>query len=94
MLACPTCGHLLTVDAPMLTSRELDALSAWWITRNVKLAAVLIGVSEQRAKNLLARARQRSRVHSNEDLVVQHLGRLRSKKELVASHNGSKVAAA
>lgn len=71
---------------PSLTPRELDVLSAWWHYRSVQLAAKLIGVGEQRAKNLLARARQRSGVQTNEELVVEHLASIRSVRELV-SHN-------
>ena len=86
-LACPTCFRPYPLEAPRtvtLTAREIDALSAWWHYRNVKLAAVLIGVGEQRAKNLLAAARQRSGVHSNEELVAMHVGSIRPVTDLVA----------
>lgn len=85
--ACPTCLRPYPLEAPrsvILTDRELDALSAWFHYRNVKLAAVLIGVGEQRAKNLLARARARSGVRSNDELVTMHLGVIRPVAELVA----------
>ncbi len=89
--ACPTCQRPYPLEAPSfnpLTEREVDMLSAWYHYRSVKLAAVLIGVTEQRAKNLLARARSRSGVHSNGELVGMYLGLIHSKADLVGSHNG------
>lgn len=94
-LSCPTCQRPWPLEAPStrpLTARELDALSAWYHYRSVKLAGVLIGVSEQRAKNLLASARRRSGAVSNGELVGLHLGLIRSKADLIASHNPRKEA--
>jgi hypothetical protein len=92
-LACPTCQRPWPLEAPStrpLTERELDAVSAWWHFRSVKLAARLIGVKEQRAKNLLASARSRSGVHTNAELVGMYLGDLRSREDLIGSHNVSR----
>jgi hypothetical protein len=91
-LVCETCQRPWPLEAPSirpLTSRELDALSAWWAMRSVKLAARLIGVKEQRAKNLLAAARARSGVHTNSELAGMYLGELRSKEDLITSHKVS-----
>ena len=89
--ACPTCQrpYPLVDSYRPLTEREIDVLSAWWHYRSVKLAAVLIGVGEQRAKNLLARARQRSGVQTNGELAVMHLRDIRSPELLIAQHNPS-----
>ena len=87
---CPTCQRPYPVgfrDPQPLTERELDALSAWWHYRSVQLAAVLIGVSEQRAKNLLASARRRCGARTNGGTVGVYLGQLRSKEALIESHN-------
>lgn len=87
---CPTCQRPWPLEAPQhrpLTERELDVLSAWHHYRSVQLAARLVGVGEQRAKNLLASARRRSGVDTNAQLVVMHLGLLRSVEDLARSHN-------
>lgn len=87
--ACPTCQRPYPLEAPQsrpLTDRELDALSAWWHYRSVQLAATLIGVGEQRAKNLLASARSKSGAATNLEAGTVQLGRLRSVLDL-ASHN-------
>jgi hypothetical protein len=84
--ACPTCQRpfpLVDSYRP-LTDRELDALSGWWHYRSVKLTAMLIGVGEQRAKNLLASARSKAGIHSNEELVEKYLGQLRSVADIIA----------
>lgn len=95
--ACPTCQRPWSAEAtskPSLTSRELDALSAWWHTNSVQQAAVLIGVTEQRAKNLLANARVRSGASSNGELVSLYLGQIRTMATLIASHNARRGEAA
>lgn len=90
--ACPTCQRPWPVvdNYRPLTDRELDALSAWWQYRSVQLAAKLIGVGEQRAKNLLASARAKAGVGSNGELAAMYLGQLRSIEALVAQHNGAR----
>ena len=93
--ACPTCQRPWPLEAPQyrpLTERELDVLSAWWHYRSVQLAAKLIGVGEQRAKNLLARARARSAVRTNTELVTMHLSQIRPVSTLIESHNTSRTA--
>jgi hypothetical protein len=90
---CPTCQRPYPLEAPQyrpLTEREVDMLSAWFHYRSVKLAAVLIGVKEQRAKNLLARARQRSGVRTNGELAATHLEAIRPKLELISRRYGTK----
>lgn len=89
-LACPTCLRPWPLEASQfrpLTARELDVLSAWFHYRSVKMAAKLVGLGEQNAKNKLARARQKSGVGSNEDLAAMHLGLLRTPVQLMRSHN-------
>lgn len=91
-VACPTCQRPYPLEAPQyrpLTEREIDVMSAWWHLRNVKLAAVLVGVGEQRAKNLLASARDKSGASTNLELATLHLGLIRSTHDL-AQHNGSR----
>lgn len=83
---CPTCGHVLP-EAGRLTKRELDVLAAWWMSGSVKEAAHLAGVGEQRAKNLLAAARNRNRAESNADLLAQHFSEVRSLVSERTSHN-------
>ena len=74
---CPTCGQAIAVTQT-LTDRELDVLSAWWHVRSVKTAAVVVGVGEQRAKNLLARIRQRANVATNLEAGMAYASALRS----------------
>jgi DNA-binding CsgD family transcriptional regulator len=90
--ACPTCQRPYPLEAPQhrpLTEREVDMLSAWYHYRSVKLAAVLIGVGEQRAKNLLASARSKGGVQTNPELVEKYLGQLRSVQALIAERRNS-----
>lgn len=92
---CPMCGQPVKVPQPdHLTDRELDVLSAWWHFGTVRRAAIVVRVGEQRAKNLLYRARQRNQAHSNDELVTMYLDRLRSRRQLLMSHNvrGQEVA--
>jgi hypothetical protein len=91
---CDKCGQMLPKPAKRLTSAELDALSAWFHAGSAKAAAVLLGVIEQTVKNQLYRARIRHDVHRTADLVVSHLGELRSLDELRRSHNLEKGKAA
>ena len=81
MTVCPTCGHVI-LESARITDRELDVLSAWVALRSVKLAASWVGVGEQRAKNLLAALRRRTRAETNMDLAVHFAGRLRSAGEV------------
>ena len=86
--ACPTCQrpYPLVDGYRPLTEREIDVMSAWWHYRSVQLAAKLIGVGEQRAKNLLASARAKSGASTNLELCTLHLGLIRSVLDL-GSHN-------
>jgi hypothetical protein len=70
---CPTCGQERPEVTAPLTPRELDVLAAWWIAGSVRKAANRAGVGEQRAKNMLARARIRSRVSTNRELLAAHM---------------------
>jgi hypothetical protein len=90
---CPSCGQPIPRSGEA-TERELDVLFAWWLTGSVTAAAEMAGVGEQRAKNLLARCRSRSGVHSNEALLMVQLDALRSRIVGSASHNvrGSEAA--
>jgi hypothetical protein len=72
-----------------LTDRELGVLSAWWHYRSVQLAAKLIGVGEQRAKNLLASARAKAGVATNGELAAMYLGQLRSVQDIIAQRTRS-----
>ena len=65
-----------------ITARELDVLSAWWLTGSVKAAASLLAMPEQSAKNHLHLARVRSGAASNVLLVQRYLFDLRSLAEL------------
>ena len=88
--ACPTCLRPYPLEAPQyrpLTEREIDMLSAWYHYRSVKLAALLVGVKEQRAKNLLASVRVKSAVHTNTEAATLHLASIRSLRTLATSHN-------
>jgi len=89
--ACPTClrPYPLVDSYRPLTEREIDVMSAWWHYRSVKLAAVLIGVGEQRAKNLLAGARAKAGVQSNAELAAMYLGDLRSVQDIIGQRTRS-----
>jgi DNA-binding CsgD family transcriptional regulator len=85
---CPTCGQPLPRSTDVvLPERELVALSAWWATGRYREAAMLAGVAVQTLKNQLLRARNRVAVHTTHELALMYLGRLRSKAELLESHN-------
>jgi DNA-binding CsgD family transcriptional regulator len=75
---CPHCGQVLPRSASYLTPRELELLSYWWMTQNVRRSAVRAGVSEQRAKNMLRAARIRNGVATNYDLLALHFVAVRS----------------
>lgn len=85
---CPACGR--PYDKPsdvVLPARELVALSAWWLTGRYREAAMLAGVATQTLKNQLAHARNRVGVHNTHELALLYLGKLRSKEDLLRSHN-------
>ena len=92
MERCPTCGQTIR-DGGRLTERELDVLAYWWMTGSVKQAAVLAGVGQQRAKNLLHRARIRNGAHTNDQLVAQHFEAVRSTVMDRMQHNNRGAAA-
>jgi hypothetical protein len=94
MTRCPTCGQLRPESLRPLTARELEVLTHWWMTGSVKKAAQAAGVGEQRAKNMLARARMRSRVHSNDELLAAHMDAVRSLVQDRMTHNKSQADAA
>ena len=83
---CPSCGQSLPRGS-YLTPRELDVLVAWWMLRSVRKAADQVGVGQQRAKNLLHRARIRNGVRSNDLLLAAHLDAVRSALAAGVSHN-------
>jgi hypothetical protein len=83
---CPTCGQAIP-RAGYLTDRELDVLLAWWTLGSVRRAADHVGVGQQRAKNLLLRARKRNGAHSNDALLAANLDAVRSRMGGVVSHN-------
>ncbi len=89
---CPHCGQQLPSSGGYLTARELDVLTAWWMTDSVKGAAQMVGVGEQRAKNLLSRARIRNAVSSNGELLALHFGAVRTKATKVMQQNMRRVA--
>jgi DNA-binding CsgD family transcriptional regulator len=85
---CDKCGQPLPrQNDVVLPERELVALSAWWLTGRYREAAVLAGVAQQTLKNQLRRSRIRVGVHSTHELALLFLGHLRSKEELLTSHN-------
>ena len=90
---CPHCGQEIPDGASYLTDRELDVLTSWWMLGSVKEAAADAGVGEQRAKNLLARARIRNGASSNGELLTQHFARVRSKAMERMQHNIRRTAA-
>lgn len=84
---CPMCGQEIPGAVPPLTPRELEVLMHWWLTGSVKEAAHAAGVGEQRAKNMMARARIRSGVHTNDQLLAVHMDAVRSLVQLQVSQN-------
>lgn len=89
---CPTCGHRLR-EGGRLTDRELDVLASWWMVGSVKGAAQSVGIGEQRAKNLLSRARFRNGVSSNDELLEMHFAAVRSWMGERMQHNTHGAAA-
>ena len=91
---CPHCGQPLPSGNDRLTARELDVLTAWWMEGGVKKAAARLGIGEQRAKNLLARARIRNRARTNEDLLARHFDAVLSavRDQVVTKHDGAEAA--
>ena len=92
MIECPTCGHRRR-ESGRLTARELDVLAAWWMVGTVKGAADMIGVGQQRAKNLMARARIRNGTRTNNDLLEMHYAAVRSWAADRMQHNVNREAA-
>ncbi len=79
LATCPMCGQPVQPGHPVsLTARELAVLSAWWHMGSVKRAALLAGVGEQRAKNLLMRARGRNGAATTVELASMFFDRLRA----------------
>ena len=76
---CPACRRPLPLQRSEPTSRELDVIFAWWVSKSVRQAAADVGLTYQRAKNILASCRLRSGVRSNDELVHLHLELLRSR---------------
>ena len=85
---CPSCGQPIPRGS-YVTPRELDLLVAWWLTGSVRQAAERVDMAEQTAKNILARARNRNGVRSNELLLAVHLDSVRSALAEGASHNNA-----
>ena len=94
MTRCPTCGQIRPEARQPLTPRELEVLTHWWMTGSVKRAAQAAGVGEQRAKNMLARARIRTQVHSNDELLAAHMDAVRSLVQSRMQHNSQQADAA
>lgn len=90
---CPTCGHRLEDPIGELTPRQLSVLAYWWMTGSVKKAAQRVGISEQRAKNVLATARLRKRCKTNDDLLVRYYPAVRSFVDDVTTANMNREAA-
>lgn len=91
---CPTCHQVIPGEPAHLTPRELDVLVAWWLTGSVTKAAKRTGLTEQRAKNLLAQARLRNQVRSNDQLFTMHSDSVRlALEEQVSQNVGSRKAA-
>ncbi len=86
---CPTCGQARPRGTGYLTPRELDVLLEWWMCGSVRGAAERAGVGQQRAKNMLARARIRNGVRSNDLLLATHLDAVRSRLVERTQHNSS-----
>jgi hypothetical protein len=90
---CPHCGQELPNPTAHITPRELDVLACWWMTDTVKAAAVMAGVGEQRAKNMLRAARIRNRVPTNVALLSLHYPAVRERAVDLASHKIRREAA-
>lgn len=75
---CPHCGQTLPRDSARITDRELDVLTAWWMAGTLRKAAVIAGVSEQRAKNMIRAARIRSGAADNKALLAIHFVAVRT----------------
>ena len=88
---CALCGQELPDATRPLTPRQLEVLTQWWMTGSVKRAAEKAGVGEQRAKNMLARARIRSRVKTNGELLAAHMDEVRSLLQSKMSQNISRA---
>jgi hypothetical protein len=91
---CPLCGQERPDATQPLTERELEVLTAWWMTGSLKKAAIQVGVGEQRAKNMMARARIRSRVSTNRELLAAHMDEVRLLVQSKVSQNMSESAVA
>ena len=91
---CPTCMQPLPRASRGLTPRELQVLIAWWTTGSVTEAAAQVGVGRQRAANMLAAARIRNGVKSNEALLAQNMDVVRSVVRDIIEHNGERHAVA
>jgi hypothetical protein len=91
---CPLCGQERPDSTQPLTPRELEVLTAWWMTGSLKKAALQVGVGEQRAKNMMARARIRSRVSTNRELLAAHMDQVRLLVQSKVSQNMSESAVA
>ncbi len=90
---CPRCHQVIPGEPAHLTARELDVLVAWWLTGSVTKAAERAGLGEQRAKNLLAQARLRNQVRSNDQLFAMFSDSVRSRLEELVSQNNRQAAA-
>jgi hypothetical protein len=84
---CPTCLQPLPNAPRGLTARELEVVMAWWTTGSVSQAAIEVGVSQQRAKNMLAAARIRNGVKTNDQLLALNLDSIRTAVKELTSHN-------
>ena len=91
---CPTCAQPLPKAPRHLTPRELEVLMAWWTTGSVVEAAKQVGVGRQRAVNMLAAARIRNGVRSNEALLAQNLEAIREAVREITSHKRGRHEAA
>lgn len=85
-VTCHTCGQEIP-NAGRLSPRELELVAAYWLTDSVKEAGVRVGITEQRAKNMMATARIRNRAPNNWSLVLQNMGEVRAKVAEWTSQN-------
>lgn len=79
---------------PPLTDAQLDALSAWWHGGSIRAAAVLLRRSERTIINHLYAARIRNNLHTTDALARRYIGSLRTKQQLLTSHNSGRRDAA